>query len=58
VDEIVKAMAAEFEPLGFEDRYFYRRMGRAMHGSSLRISTRRGKRRGGSGPAKLGTYAV
>src|SRR6202034_344411 len=35
VVEIVKPMAAEFEPLGFKDRYLYGRMIRARHCSSL-----------------------
>lgn len=33
--EIFKAVAAESEPLGFEDRYLYGRMKSARHGSSL-----------------------
>jgi hypothetical protein len=42
-DEIVDPMAAEFEPLGFEDRYFYSGRKRAKHRSSLGIRERRGK---------------
>jgi hypothetical protein len=33
--EIVKPVAPEFEPLGFEDRYLYGGINRTRHGSSL-----------------------